>query len=281
MSLKEFHYQIAWRAKGGHPGHHPGLQSGGGFEFQGLVPFTSQPDPRNLAIRAMIADPNQPLLVKSFRQRAAIPVYVLADLSASMSFIGTTVKTALLAEFVAATAWSAWRTGDPFGFYACEGEIRWDLSLPLRLYKGMASDLHNRIIHFQPTAKNANGLLEAASLLGRQRALVFLVSDFHWPMGQMEALLNALIRHDVIPVVIWDSGEYENLPRFGLAELRDPETGQRRRLFLRPSMLDRIRERFLARRIELTQLCAQRGREPFFLVDQFDPDAMTQYFYQS
>ncbi len=224
----------------------------------------------------MIADPTQALMVKSFRQRAAIPVYLLADLSASMGFAG---KTALLAEFAAATAWSAWRTSDPFGFFACDSQIRWDLSLPLRLHKGMASELSAQIRAFTPKAKNALGLLEAATLLGRQRALVFMVSDFHFPLGQIEALFNALVRHDVVPVVLWDSGEYENLPRFGLVELQDPETGQRRRLFLRPSLLARIRQGFAERRAELTQICIRYGREPFFLLDRFDPDAMTRYFY--
>ena len=281
MSVAEFHYHIPWRAKGAQPGHHPGMQSGGGFEFNGLVPFASQPDPRNLDIRAMIADPHQQLMVKSFRQRAAIPVYLLADLSASMGFIGKTVKTALLAEFAAATAWSAWRTGDPFGLYACDEGIRWDISLPLRLHKGLSDELHNRLMHFQPKAKNADGLLEAASLLSKQRALVFLVSDFHWPQDQMEAILNALIRHDVVPVVCWDSGEYENLPRFGLAHMQDPETGQRRLLFMRPALLNTIRERFAARKQALMQICIRHGREAFFLLDRFDPDALTQYFYQS
>jgi len=228
----------------------------------------------------MIADPLQQLMVKSFRQRAAIPVYLLADLSASMGFIGKTAKLALLAQFAAATAWSAWRTGDPFGFYACDSEIRWDLCLPLRLHKGMVNELRVGIETFQPKAKNALALLEAATLLGRKRALVFLASDFHFPSSQMEDLFNALIRHDVVPVVLWDSGEYAILPRYGLAELQDPETGQRRRLFLRPSLLQSIRERFDERRKELTQICARHGRKPFFLVDRFDPEAMTRYFYQ-
>ena len=84
----------------------------------------------------------------------------------------------------------------------------------------------------------------------------------------------------MVPVVVWDSGEYETLPRFGWAEVQDPETGQRRRLFLRPGLLQRIRERFAERKEELTQICVRHGREPFFLVDRFDPDAMTRYFYQ-
>ena len=275
----EFHYHIPWRASGSHPGQHPGMQSGGGFEYCGLVPFTSQPDPRYLDVRAMLADPYQQLMVKSFRQRAAIPVYLLADLSASMGFVGKSAKLAIMAEIAAATAWSAWRSGDPFGFFACDDAIRWDLSLPLRQHKGMAEDALARLNAFQPQAKNALGLLEAAALLGRQRALVFLVSDFHWSADQLADIFNALARHDVVPVVLWDSGEYANLPRYGFAELHDPETGQRRRLFLRPSLLARIQTRYAERREWLQQVCRQHGREAFFMTDRFDTEAMTRYFY--
>jgi uncharacterized protein (DUF58 family) len=279
--MKEFRYALSWRASGRHPGQHPGLQSGGGFEFLGAAPFASQPDPRNLDVHAMVADPLQHLMVRRFRQRATLPVYLLADLSASMGFVGKTSKTALLAEFAAAVAWSASRSGDPFGCYACDHAILWDLSLALRQHNGMPAELRQRLEGLRPGAKNALGLLEAARLLGRQRALVFLVSDFHLPSSRIGELFHALIRHDVVPVVLWDSGEYEHLPRFGLAQLQDPETGQRRCLFLRPSLLQRIRGRFAERREELTAICTSHGRKPFFLVDAFDPDAMTRYFYPS
>lgn len=278
----EFHYRVSWRAQGGHPGHHRGAQAGGGFEFQGYAPFVNRPDPRDLDPRAMIADPFGGLMVKCYRQRASVPVYVLADVSASMGFAGKTAKLELLAEFAAAAAWSSWRTGDPFGFLACDREIRWDLSLPSRLNKGMAAELRERLGGFRPEpGKDALGLQEAAAHLGRRRALVFLVSDFHLPGPRLEALLDAFVRHHLVPVVLWDSGEYDDLPAWGLAELTDPETGARRRLFLRPALRDRIKHCFGQRREALAELFRRHGREPFYLVDRFDPEAMTDYFFHS
>lgn len=272
----EFHYQIPWRAKGGHPGHHPGAQTGGGFEYQGSVPFVSQPDARHLDVRAMLADPFGQLRVKSFRQRAAVPVWLLADVSASMGFGG---KLARLSEFGEALAWSAWRTGDPFGCFVCDEAIHWELSLPSRLRRGWAAEWGGQIGRFRPASGQHGGLLEAAAQLGRQRALVFLASDFHWPEGLGAALFDALGLHDVVPVVLWDGGEYEDLPRFGWAELQDSETGQRRRLFLRPALREKIRASYAQRREELSRFCAARGRAPFFLADRFDAEAMTRYFY--
>ncbi|SMF96851.1 Protein of unknown function DUF58 [Methylomagnum ishizawai] len=276
--IPEFHYAVGWRTAGLHPGGHVGARFGGGHEFAGHAPFLAHPDPRHLDFRASLRDPFGQLLTRTFRQRCSIPVYVLADLSASMGFRGSAAKLDLLARFAAACAYSAYRSGDGFGFIGCDEGIRWELCLPCRFHKGAGPELEARLKDFTPTGRSAGGLLEAAPHLGKRRALVFLVSDFHFPLAWAEGLLDALVRHDVVPVVVWDSAEYQRLPQFGLVAIEDPETGARRRLLMRPALRERFRAAFAARREALIRLCAYRGREPFFLADQFDADAMTRYF---
>ncbi|HYE34607.1 DUF58 domain-containing protein [Methylocaldum sp.] len=279
--IPEFHYQVDWRSPGVHPGPHRSAQYGGGYEFAGHVPLTANPDPRNLDIRATLHDPFGQLMVRTFRQRSAIPVYVVADLSASMGFRGTTSKIELLAGFIASVAYAAYRTGDSFGFIGCDSTIRWDFFLPLRWHKGAVPELLQGLQNLRPEGKSAAGLDKVAPYLGKQRALVFLVSDFHFALDRLDALLNTLVRHDVVPVVLWDSAEYERLPSWGLVHFVDPETGVRRRLFMRPALRDKIRASFAKRRDDLGELCTLYGREPFFLIDRFDPDALTRYFYQT
>jgi uncharacterized protein (DUF58 family) len=279
--IPEFHYSAGWRAPGAHPGTHRSAQLGGGYEFAGHMPFVSNPDPRNLDLRASLNDPFGQLMVRSFRQRSAIPVFVVADLSASLGFRGAADKLENLAVFTASTAWSAYRTGDAFGFIGCDEAIRRDLLLPLRLHKGAAPDLYEKLRGFSPSGRSAEALHEAAQHLGRQRALVFLVSDFHFPLGRLDSLLGSLVRHDVVPVVLWDSAEYERLPSQGLIHVEDPETGERRRLFMRPKLREKFRLAFERRRAELVHLCTLRGREPFFVIDRFNADALTRYFYQT
>lgn len=277
--IAEFHYRIEWRARGSRPGRHPGIQSGAGFDFIGHVPLAHHADPRQLDIRATLADPYGQLMVKQFRQRAAIPVYLVADLSASMGFQGVGRKTAMLAEFAAALAWSAWRSGDTFGLFTCDSTIRWELSLPLRAYKGLDDGLREQLANFQPITTDASALAEVPALLSREKSLVFLASDFHLTRGELERLLESFALHDLVPVVLWDSAEYENLPRWGWAELRDPETGQRRRLFLRPSLNEKIKQAFAKRGEDLAALFANQGREPIYLIDRLDADAVTDYFF--
>ena len=116
-------------------------------------------------------------------------------------------------------------------------------------------------------------------LLGTRRALVFLVSDFHWPATLLESVLESLAYHDVVPVVLWDRREYDGLPRYGLVRLVDAETGRSRLLCMRPALKRRIQQAFDARRAQLQAVCARFGRLPLFMEDGFDAEQVSQYFY--
>lgn len=274
----EFHYRVGWRSHRAHPGHHRSNQIGGGDEFAGHVPLTSYPDPRNIDVHATLHDPFGQLMVRVFRQRSSLPVYVLADLSASMAFGTPRSKLNNLTDFTAAAAYSAYRTGDPFGFFGFDHAVRWDWHLPLRWYKGIPRDFHRRLATLVPSGLSANGLSEIAPLLGRQRSLVFLVSDFHWPPEDTERLLETLIHHDVVPIVVWRDEEVAGLPAWGWVTLQDPESGDSRRLFMRPSLRERLEARFTARRDELARACQRHGRKPFFLSDPLNTDRLSDYF---
>ncbi len=276
--IEEFHYAIPWRATSPHPGAHASSLPGGSEEFTGLLPFTASPNPRHLDLRASLSDPFGQLSVRNFRQRSHIPVVVIADLSASMGFRGVSDKAETLARFTASAAWSAYRHGDRFGFLAGDDHFREELTIPLRLHKGGVPGLYDRLRAAPRTGAGMMGLMAAAERLGRPRALVFLVSDFHFPLDRLDDLLATLTRHDVVPVVLWDSAEYARLPAWGLVLIEDPETGAKRRLFMRPELRARFRERFAQRRDGLAQVFRQQGRSPFFMIDRFDADALTQYF---
>jgi len=278
--IPEFHYQIPWRATSVHPGYHRSSQSGGGYEFQGHAPLISYSDPRKLDLHVSLHDPLGQYVVRTFRQRTTIPVYVIADLSASMGFQGVVRKIELLASFTTTTAYSAYRTGDPFGLFACGDGILWDLCLPLGWYKGRVEEVvYQRLSKHYPSGSSFLSLQRIAEHLVRKRALLFLVSDFHFALTEISQILDSLSFHDVVPVVLWDKMEYLKLPRWGLARMSDPETGQERSLFMRPGLHDSFAAAFEERCRNLIQLCIQHGREPFFLEGNFNPDDMTQYFF--
>lgn len=278
--IQEFHYEIAWRARSPYPGHHRGTQCGAGFEFRGHAPLLAAPDPRRLDMRASLHDPFGQWMVRVYRQRSSIRVFLLADLSASMGFSGVTRKLEVLEVLAASTAYSAYRSGDAFGFIGCDEDVRHEfLLLPTRI-KGAGMELNRRLLAFTPMGKGVGGLLHTPQYMGRQRALVLLASDFHFSLDLLEQVLDALSSHAVAPIVIWDRAEFAQLPRFGLGMVTDSETGERCRVFMRAGLNERIAEAFEMRRQELVHVFHTHGIEPLFLTGGFSADRMTDYFYR-
>ena len=273
------HYKVQWRARGNYPGHHPSLQRGGGLQFRNHVPLIDAPDPRRFDVRASLRDPFLQIQVRVYQQPSAIPVYVIADLSASMRFGGAASKAHRVAELVADLSYSAYRTGDPFGFIGCADSQTAPLFLAPTIRRAAGLEIAETLRATPPQGKNSEGLLKAANLLSARRALVFLVSDFHFSTPLLEQLLASLAYHDLVPVILRDRNEYENLPNFGLARVVDHETGQSRMLLMRPELKRQIQQKFAVRQKAQSSLFNQFGRRPLVLHDEFVPDEVTRYFF--
>lgn len=274
----DFFYPLAWRGTRAHPGRHASRLQGGTEEFAGLEPFVRNPRARQIDIRASLADPLGQWRVRSYRQRSSIAVEVMADFSASMNWVGRYDKRETLSRLVATMAWSAYREGDWFGFQAANEGLIEELTLPARLYKGGVPEFCTKLLHYPRSGQGHQGFLQAAAQLGRARRLVFLISDFHWAEAAITEVLAALVRHDVVPVVLWDPAESEIESDYGLVVVADPETGQKRRLFLRPALRKMILEHFEARRQTLTRLLGSVGRPPLYVDGGFVADDLTAYF---
>lgn len=267
-------YGLHWKPRGQKPGAHPAAGEGGEGTFRGLAPLLARPDPRRIDIRASIRDPFEAIHVRAFAPRRAVTVTVLADLSASMGFAGLQAEVARLAAAVAASAMAC---GDAFSLVAADTAPRADLFIPPTRRRGLAREVLRRLTQAPCAGQSARGLVEAAGNLPRTRGLVFLVSDFLMPEEEISALLDALFRHDVIPVVVRDSRAEGHLPRFGLMEAIDAETGRRRLVLMRPRLRARWRQAAAARRAALEALFAGRGHAAFPLTDRFDADALLDF----
>lgn len=277
---KEFSYHIGWRSRGRHPGRHSSIQTGLGMEFRGHAPLIAYPDPRRIDLRQTLRDPSEQIFVRMFNQKSSIPVYALCDLSGSMGFVGERSKLALAAEIAASVAYSAYRVSDPFGFIGFDDQVREDWLFSSTTKVHGAFDLTERLAGYRPSGGGADGLLDIDRFLSRERSLVFLISDFHMPAAQLEQALSSLMRHHVVPVVLWDGAEYRKLPEFGITSVTDCETGARRTLFLRKGYRERIALAFEERRQMLQKLFMGFDMPPFFVEETFSADALTEYFYQ-
>lgn len=277
-AAKEFYYRIPWMPRSMHPGNHPAVANGAGVEVDGFSPFGEGEDPRRFDLRAGLRDPLGRLFVRRYRQPAAVQVFVLADLSASMGFIGAGSKQQLLADFIRAAALSVTRNGDSFAFYGAADQLDHRLTRRPARRSGEGDYLAQQISDMTLTGASARGLQQALTLLPSRKALVFLLSDFYWPEQDIAKTLQLSARHAVIPVVLRDSAEHTQPPGFGLAAVADAETGRRRLLFLRPSLNARLQAAQARFDAMLQQRFSAHGMRALRLNDTFEADQVTQYF---
>lgn len=270
--LSPLPYRLRWRPQGILPGAHPGHGDGTEGEFRRHVSLLRQPDPRRIDLRASLRDPLGDLHVRQYAPRRAVPVAALVDLSGSMRF-GDAVA-GRVAGFCALIALSAMRSGDSFALFGCDEEVREEASLPLTRRRGLEDEVRRRLLGARATGRGAAGLFEAADRLPARRALVFLVSDFLMPMSEIERLLDALWRHDVVPVILSDSAVEEGLPRWGFLELADLENGASRTVFMRPALRERWQRQARERCAALEDALARRGLRGLALRDALDLDAL-------
>lgn len=259
-----------------------------------------RPDPRRLDLRASLRGLNDDWLVRVNRQRAGASVRAIVDVSASMFFGSRLPKLQVVADFVEALGLSAFRVGDAVGMMAFDATERTDLFLPARLSRGMGSLMSAALrevcdlgtsgasrapAKLSPSAPSyahlADGIEDAASRLAGQQGLVFLVSDFHWPLERLEVALDLMAHAGVVPVVVWDPTETQPPTRNALASLCDAESGARRTLWLRPKLRKDWNRAVQQRRAEIDSFFAAYAIRPFYVEGAFDADALSRYFFEA
>ena len=276
--VPEVYYRLPGRAAGAMPGAHRSSGGEGGFEFRGQVPLASARDTRRLDLHASLRDPFGQWMVRQYSLRLAVPVLLVADVSASMAFAGSPPRQQVLADLAESLAASVWRQGDAFGFVACAEQVRSDLLLAPTRARGAGAALAARLRTLALDGRSAQGLLQAWRHLPRRRSLVFLVSDFQLPLADLRAVLASLAGHALVPVVLGDHQEAGPTATRGLLTVVDPETGRRALWWWRPALRDRLARAHQQRRDDLQQCFAAQRLRPLFVDGAFDADAVTRHF---
>lgn len=288
---REFHYRFPGRVGGQRPGSHPGSSVGAGQEFVAHRSLFDYPDPRRLDLRASLRTLQDEWLVRVNRQRTGTAARALVDVSASMSFGVSRPKLHVIADFVEALGLSAFRVGDAVGMMAFDIAERTELFMPARVSRGMGSIMAAALREWSGDHKTGNGparregpatgLEDAASRLVGQQGLVFLLSDFHWPLERLTVALDLMAHATVIPIVVWDHAETNPPTQNALASLSDMESSRRRTLWLRPKLRDEWRRSVARRRTEIEDFFHAHTLRPFYMEGSFDPDALSRYFFEA
>ncbi|MGZ5007746.1 MAG: DUF58 domain-containing protein [Methylobacter sp.] len=270
------HYRLPWQSSSVYPGAHPGQMVGAGQLFKRHEPLIASPDPRRIDLRASVLDPFSDYRVRVYQQQSTVNVYLIADLSASMGYAD---KQQTLIRFLLAAANSAFDYGDKFGFIGCAEHIEHSRVLTAGRHLGRVTALAKQLQRVTFTG-SANSLQNASAFLPAERSLVFLLSDCHFPLAQLRAVLGSLQGHDLIPLVLWNQDEFADLPNWGLISFQDMENHASRTLFMRPALRQKIMAAYRQRQHDLKNCFRAFGTEPLFITEPYSAQTVNRHLQQ-
>ena len=272
------HYHVRWRPSGHQPGASHGLVAGTCDQLRSVVLLRDNPDPRRLDLRASLRDPFENIWVRDFNLNSALKVIVLVDTSASMGYVGKVNRMQVAQEISSQLALSAYRSGDAFGLYAANETINKQCMLPPKANRGAWLWVRHHFSKIKPQGQHADGLFSVVPYLPQKRCLVFLVSDFRWQAGKLKSLLKKLSHHDVVPVMLQDPTEFDELPKSGIAILRDAETGLGQFVWMREHLRTQIAEIRAQHIRSVNDASRMYGNKPFVVRGEFSSALLTEYF---
>jgi uncharacterized protein (DUF58 family) len=197
---------------------------GRGMEFEEVRQYQVGDDVRTIDwnVSARVGEPH----VKIFREERELTVMLIVDLSASQSF-GTNQqdKRELVAELGATLALSAIRNNDKVGLICFTDRI--ELFVPPRKGPRHVLRVIRELLAHEPEGRGTDiaGAMEYLNRVQKRKCTAFLISDFI-DSDYETSMQIARRRHDLVAVDVGDRWEDE-LPRIGLVELEDNETGDR------------------------------------------------------
>ncbi|MEJ7682639.1 MAG: DUF58 domain-containing protein [Segetibacter sp.] len=162
---------------------------------------------------------------KVFEEERELTVFLLIDISAS-SLFGTfrQSKKDLITEICAVIAFSAIANNDKAGLIFFSDHV--EKFIPAKKGRDHVLYMVREMLSFKSRCSQTD-VLKALQFLNnttRHKSIVFVLSDFA-DAGYLETLRVAAKRHDVIGVQVYDKRD-DQLPKAGLMQLRDAETGK-------------------------------------------------------
>jgi len=258
-------------------GQYRSVFRGAGIEFEEVRDYSPGDEVKSIdwKVSARLGRP----FVKLYREERELIVMLLVDMSASGLFgTGSNRKKDIIVEIAAILAFNAIRNNDKVGVILFTDRV--EKYIPPKKGSAHIWRLIKEISTFEPSRRGTD-IRSAAAYFGRvcrKRTICFVISDF-MAEDYMHALKVASKKHELVSILISDSGEFE-LPRGGIVTARDLETGQ---ICLWDASSEKIRRTYAARagsaysrRVE--QLKAADIDCVELATDGSSVDALTRYF---
>jgi len=247
--LRRLHIQAGRRVDSPFAGEYRSAFRGQGMEFEEVRPYVPGDDVRHIDwnVTARTGQPH----IKEFREERELTLQLVLDVSGSVGFggggaDGRTDKRLQIARVAGALAFAAVRNGDRVGLMTFSDRV--ERFLPPRKSRGHAWAVLQAAFErgAAGTGTDIAGALEQLGTAMRRRAVICVVSDFmsQTPFSRELAILAR--RHKVSCFLVHDPLE-QSLPKLGLLEVEDAETGERKlidagRAVARHALEDRLRK---------------------------------------
>ena len=204
-------------------GEYHSVFRGRGMEFSDVREYQAGDDIRTIDwnVTSRMGHP----YVKKFVEERELTVALVVDASASRDFGSAgRMKGEMAAEVSALLAFSAIQNNDRVGLLQFTDRI--EKYVPPKKGRTHVLRVIRELLYASPVSKGTDigATLDYAMRVFRKKSVMFLISDF-MASGYERALKRAIRRHDLIAIVISDPRE-EALPRVGLLEIEDAETGR-------------------------------------------------------
>jgi uncharacterized protein (DUF58 family) len=223
--LQRLEWTVLKRLDGALQGDYRTLFRGHGIDLADLREYQHHDDVRHIDwnVTARLQVPH----VRQFTEDRELCAWFLLDLSPSVDFGSRQRKRQVSEAFVAVMASLVLRHGNRAGAVLYGNAV--DTVLPAKSGRRHVLHLMQRM-RSRPAATAAGStrlaeLIERARPTMRQRACVFVVSDFISEAGWEAPLARLAERHDVVAVRLYDPLEMD-IPDLGLVLLQDSETGE-------------------------------------------------------
>jgi uncharacterized protein (DUF58 family) len=222
--IRAIHIRTNYLANEVMAGEYESAFRGRGMEFEEVREYSFGDDVRMIDwnVTARMGHP----YVKLYREEREMTMMLLVDLSTSQKFgSGQRLKSELAAELAAVLAYTAIKSNDKVGLIIFTDRV--EKFIPPKKGRGHVWRVIREILSFSPVQKDTRieVALDYLNRVVNKRSIAFLVSDF-LTTGFEKSLKIANQKHDLVAVHLSDPRE-EAIPKIGLVELEDAETGER------------------------------------------------------
>lgn len=222
--VRKIQYKISRISNEMISGQYTSVFKGAGIEFDEVREYIPGDDIRSIDwnVTARSGAP----YIKRFAEERELTVMLLIDLSGSQRFGSVeSLKSELAAEISALLAFLAIKNNDKVGLLIFTDTC--EKYLPAHKGRRHVLRVIREILGYEPsgTETKIEEALKFANKVLKQRSIIFLISDFM--DDNFEKIMGSVAhRHDLVAVRLRDPKESE-LPRLGLIEFQDNETGRK------------------------------------------------------